>query len=79
MMCRSEAGKTITRKKMTGDSGMSDSSFYKFQHKIQERMKKFTADTDKEIREKFIRERFKANTGKSKPTLWQRIKGFLNV
>ena len=58
---------------------MSDSSFYKFQAIVKEKMKKFTADTDREVRERSLRERFAANTGKKKPTLWQRIKGFFYV
>lgn len=58
---------------------MSDSSFYKFQKKVQEKMQKFTADTDREVRERSLRERLAANTGKKKPTLWQRIKGFFYV
>lgn len=60
-------------------SNMSDSSFYRFQIKVQDKMKKFVARTDKEVKERNLRERFAANTGKKKPTLWQRIKGFFYV
>lgn len=60
-------------------SNMSDSSFYKFQTTLQNKMKKFTADTDKEIKEKNLRQRFTENIGKPKPTLWQRIKRYFNV
>ena len=60
-------------------SNMSDSSFYKFQKKIQEKMQKFTADTDREVRLKSLEQRFASNTGKTKPTLWQRIKGYFYV
>lgn len=58
---------------------MSDSSFYKFQTILQNKMKKFTADTDKEIKEKNLRQRFAEITGKPKLTLWQKIKGYFNV
>ena len=60
-------------------SNMSDSSFYKFQTILQNKMKKFTADTDKEIKEKNLRQRFTENTGKPKATMWQRIKRYFNV
>ena len=66
----------MTRKKM---SNMSDSSFYKFQKKVQEKMQKFTADTDREVRLKSLKQRFSENTGKSKLTLWQKIKGYFYV
>lgn len=62
------------------DSGMSDSSFYRFQDKIQKKMKKATADMDKEIEQEAIRQRFKRNTKPAqKKTLWQRIKEFFYV
>lgn len=58
---------------------MSDSSFYKFQAVVQKKMKKFAADTDKDVREKSLRQRFAENTGKPKLTLWQKIKRYFNV
>ena len=62
------------------DSGMSDSSFYRFQDKIQKKMKKVTADMDKEMEQEAIRQRFKRNTKPAqKKTLWQRIKGYFYV
>ena len=74
-----EVGKRITRKMMK-DSGMSDSSFYRFQDKIQKKMKKVTADMDKEMEQEAIRQRFKRNTKPAqKKTLWQRIKGYFYV
>jgi len=60
-------------------SDMTDSSFYKFQKKVQEKMQKFTADTDREVRLKSLKKRFSDNVGKPKPTLWQRIKRYFNV
>jgi len=44
------------------DSGMSDSAFYKFQDKIQKKMKKVSADLDSEIDEEALKARFKRNT-----------------
>lgn len=69
------------RKMMNKDSGMSDSSFYRFQIKIQDKMKKFAADTDKEVKRKIMEERFKRNTRpvERKKTLWQKIKGYFYV
>jgi hypothetical protein len=63
------------------DSGMSDSAFYKFQDKIQKKMKKISADLDSEIDEEALKARFKRNTKpvERKKTLWQKIKGFFYV
>ena len=63
------------------DSGMSDSAFYKFQEKIQKKMKKFSADLDTEIDKEALKARFKKNTKpvERKKTLWQRIKGYFYV
>lgn len=63
------------------DSGMSDSAFYKFQDKIQKKMKKISADLDSEIDEEVLKARFKRNTRpvERKKTLWQKIKGFFCV
>lgn len=61
------------------DSGMSDSSFYRFQSKIQNKMKKFTADLDSELGQEALRERFSRNTKPVKnKTLWQKIKGWFS-
>lgn len=63
------------------DSGMSDSAFYKFQDKIQKKMKKISADLDSEIDEEALKARFKRNTKpvERKKTLWQKIKGYFYV
>jgi|TARA_B100002019_G_scaffold281869_1_gene286424 hypothetical protein len=63
------------------DSGMSDSAFYKFQEKIQKKMKKFSADLDTEIDKEALKARFKRNTKpvERKKTLWERIKGYFYV
>ena len=63
------------------DSGMSDSSFYKFQDKIQNKMKKATVKLDSEIDKEALKARFKRNTRpvERKKTLWQRIKGYFYV
>jgi len=60
-------------------SNMSDSSFYRFQAIIKEKMEKFAAKTEKEVRLKNLEERFKENTGRSRPTLWQKIRSFFYV
>ena len=62
---------------MSKDSGMSDSSFYNFQNKIQEKMKKFVADTDKEVKQKNLEQRFLSRVGKHKPTTWEKLKGWV--
>ena len=41
------------------DSGMSDSSFYRFQSKIQKKMEKYSADLDSELGHESIKERFR--------------------
>jgi hypothetical protein len=63
------------------DSGMSDSSFYRFQDKIQKKMKKATIKLDSEIDEEALKARFKRNTRpvQRKQTLWEKIKGFFYV
>jgi len=63
------------------DSGMSDSAFYKFQEKIQKKMKKATIKLDAEIDEEALKARFKRNTKpvRRKQTLWEKIKGFFYV
>ncbi len=63
------------------DSGMSDSAFYKFQDKVQEKMKKIRADLDSEIDEEVLKARFKRNTRpvERKKTLWEKIKGYFYV
>ena len=73
-------GRTTTRKTMK-DSGMSDSAFYKFQDKVQEKMKKIRADLDSEIDEEVLKARFKRNTRpvERKKTLWEKIKGYFYV
>lgn len=43
---------------MTGDSGMSDSQFIRFQKTIQDKMQKFTAKTENEVRVKSLSRRF---------------------
>ena len=62
------------------DSGMSDSAFYEFQEKIQNKMKKVSADLDLEIKEE-LKARFERNTRpvEGKKTLWQKIKGYFYV
>lgn len=61
---------------MNKDSGMSDSSFYNFQNKIQEKMKKFVADTDKEVKQQNLEQRFLSKVGKPKTTTWEKLKGW---
>ena len=56
------------------DSGMSDSAFFKFQERVQNKMKKFSADLEVELEEELTRQRFKRNTGRvNKKTLWERL------
>lgn len=60
-------------------SNMSDSSFYKFQKKVQEKMQKFTADTEREVTEKSLKQRFERSINKPTISLWQRIREYFNV
>lgn len=62
------------------DSGMSDSAFFRFQYKAQEKMKKFSADLDSQIDREVREKRFKQNTKPvSKKTFWQKVKEFFYV
>lgn len=60
------------------DSGMSDSSFYRFQSKIQKKMEKYSADLDSELGHESIKERFRRNTKpvQKKKSFWEKIKGY---
>ena len=56
------------------DSGMSDSAFFRFQEKVQEKMKKFSADFELELEEELIKKRLERNTKPDrKKTLWERL------
>ena len=60
------------------DSGMSDSAFFKFQERVQNKMKKFSADLEVELEEELTRQRFKRNTGRvNKKTLWERFTNWI--
>tara|TARA_A100001515_G_C4539816_1_gene199826 strand:- start:684 stop:881 length:198 start_codon:yes stop_codon:yes gene_type:complete len=62
------------------DSGMSDSAFFRFQDKAQEKMKRFSADLDSQIDREVREKRFKQNTRPvSKKTFWQKVKEFFYV
>ncbi len=62
------------------DSGMSDSAFFRFQDKAQEKMKRFSADLDSQIDREVREKRFKQNTKPvSKKTFWQKVKEFFYV
>ena len=63
------------------DSGMSDSSFYRFQSKIQKKMEKYSADLDSELGNESIKERFRRNTKpvQKKKSFWEKIKGYFYV
>ena len=56
------------------DSGMTDSAFFRFQEKAQDKMKKFTADFESELEEELIKKRFERSTKPvRKKTLWERL------
>ncbi len=59
---------------------MSDSAFFRFQDKAQEKMKRFSADLDSQIDREVREKRFKQNTRPvSKKTFWQKVKEFFYV
>lgn len=59
---------------------MSDSAFFRFQDKAQEKMKRFSADLDSQIDREVREKRFKQNTKPvSKKTFWQKVKEFFYV
>ena len=62
---------------MNHDSNMSDSQFFRFQDKLQKKMKKYIDDFDNENRIKVMKKRFKS-PAHNKKTLWENIKGFFN-
>ncbi len=39
-------------------------------------MKKFVADTDKEVKQKNLEQRFLSKVGKHKQTTWEKLKGW---
>jgi hypothetical protein len=57
---------------MAGDSGMSDSQFIRFQNAVQDKMMKFTAKTENEVRIKSLSSRF--SKAKKPKGLIQKIK-----
>ena len=60
------------------DSGMSDSAFFKFQDRVQKKMKKFSDDLEVELEKELTRKRFKSNTGRViKKTLWERLTSWI--
>lgn len=57
---------------MQNDSNMSDSQFMKFQTKVQNKMKNYVDNFDKESRMKELKKRFEASKGRKK-TFWEKI------
>jgi len=61
------------------DSGMSDSSFYNFQDKLQKKMKSFSAKLDNDIKTKELQNRFSNSLKRvNKKNYWQRLKDWIN-
>jgi len=59
---------------MTGDSGMSDSQFIRFQNLMKDKIEKFSAKLDDEEKR---RKRFKLK--KDNPTFWSKVRLWLKL
>jgi len=59
---------------MTGDSGMSDSQFIRFQNLMKDKIEKFSAKLDDEEKR---RKRFKLK--KDNPTFWGKVRSWLKL
>ena len=58
---------------MQNDANMSDSQFMRFQEKVQNKMKNYVDNFDKESRMRELKRRFEASKGRKK-TLWQKFR-----
>lgn len=61
------------------DSGMSDSSFYNFQDKLQKKMESFSAKLDNDIKTKELQNRFSNSLKRvNNKSYWQRLRDWIN-
>ena len=58
---------------MQNDANMSDSQFMRFQEKVQNKMKNYVDNFDRESRMRELKRRFEASKGRKK-TLWQKFR-----
>jgi len=58
---------------MQNDANMSDSQFMRFQEKVQDKMKNYVDNFDRESRMRELKRRFEASKGRKK-TLWQKFR-----
>jgi len=61
---------------MQNDANMSDSQFMRFQEKVQNKMKNYVDNFDRESRMSELRRRFEASKGQKK-TFWEKITGWI--
>jgi hypothetical protein len=57
---------------MQNDANMSDSQFMRFQEKVQDKMKNYVDNFDRESRMKELKRRFEASKGQKK-TFWEKL------
>jgi len=55
---------------------MSDSQFMRFQEKVQNKMKNYVDNFDRESRMKELKRRFEASKGQKK-TFWEKLTGWI--
>jgi len=63
---------------MQNDANMSDSQFMRFQEKVQDKMKNYVDNFDRESRMKELKRRFEASKGQKK-TFWGSVKSWLKL
>ena len=61
---------------MQNDANMSDSQFMRFQEKVQNKMKNYVDNFDRESRMRELKRRFEANKGQKK-TFWEKLTGWI--
>jgi hypothetical protein len=61
---------------MQNDANMSDSQFMRFQEKVQDKMKNYVDNFDRESRMKELKRRFEASKRRKK-TFWEKITGWI--
>jgi hypothetical protein len=61
---------------MQNDANMSDSQFMRFQEKVQDKMKNYVDNFDRESRMRELKRRFEASKGQKK-TFWEKLTGWI--
>ena len=61
---------------MQNDANMSDSQFMRFQEKVQDKMKNYVDNFDRESRMRELKRRFEASK-RQKKTFWEKLTGWI--